>query len=87
MITFKFYLDSTKVNLNLVWVFGEKFNTNLNYYLHKLIELNKKTNTIFIYYIFIVLLISLSLNTYFLTFLIENLDYLIDLHINIKNKR
>jgi hypothetical protein len=57
-------------------------NTSLNYYLIKLIQLNKKTSNVYIFIIFIILFISLAFNCYFITELYNNLDKFIDLHIN-----
>ena len=60
MILFKFYLDEEKVKFNLSILIGEKRNNNLNYYLIKLIQLNKKTSTVYIFIIFILLFIVLA---------------------------
>ena len=81
MILFKFYLNEEKVKFHLSSL-GDKMNNNLNYYLIKLIHLNKKTSTVYIFIIFIILFISLAFNCYFITELYNNLDKFVDLHIN-----
>jgi len=82
MILFKFYLNEDKVKLNLSSLIGDKMNNNLNYYLIKLIQLNKKTSTVYIFIIFIILFIVLGFDCYFITELYNNLDKFVDLHIN-----
>lgn len=84
IILFKFFLNEDKINLNLSSLIGEKLNKSLNYYLIKIIKLNKKTSTIYIFIIFIILFISLSFNSYFITELSNNLDNYINFHINLK---
>ena len=61
MILFKFYINEEKVKLNLSSLIGDKMNNNLNYYLIKLIQLNKKTSTVYIFIIFILLFICLGI--------------------------
>ena len=82
MILFKFYINEEKVKLNLSSLIGDKMNNNLNYYLIKLIQLNKKTSTVYIFITFILLFISLGYDCYFITVLYNNLDKIVDLHIN-----
>ena len=82
MKLFKFYLNEEKVKLNLSSLIGDKMNNNLNYYLIKLIQLNKKTSTVYIFIIFILLFICLGFDCYFITELYNNLDKFVDLHIN-----
>lgn len=84
MIIFKFYLDENKIKLNISNLLGNKLNDNLNYYLIKLIQLNKKTSAIYILMILIILLISLGFSCYFVTELYNNLDKFIELYINSK---
>ncbi|KAI0398634.1 hypothetical protein F4802DRAFT_340266 [Xylaria palmicola] len=81
IILFKFYLNEDKVKLNLSSLIGDKMNKNLNYYLIKLILLNKKTSTVYIFIILILLLIVLGFDGYFITELYNNLDKFVDLHI------
>lgn len=84
MILFKFYLSENKIKLNLSKFLGDKINKNLNFYLIKLIQLNKKTSAIYIIIILIIILISLAFSCYFVTELYNNIDKFIDLHINYK---
>lgn len=84
MILFKFFFEDN-IKLNFSRFIGEKFNNSLNYYLIKLIQLNKKTSTVYIFIIFIVLFIVLAFNIYFISQLYLNLDTFIDLHI--KNRK
>ena len=82
MILFKFYLNEEKVKLSFSGIIGDKMNKNLNYYLVKLIQLNKKTSTVYILITFILLFISLGYDCYFITELYNNLDKFVDLHVN-----
>lgn len=82
IILFKFFLNENNIKLNLSSLIGDKLNNSLNYYIIKIIKLNKKANTIFIFIIFIVLFIALAFNCYFITELYNNLDKFIELHIN-----
>jgi hypothetical protein len=82
MMLFKFYLNQDKVKFNLSSLIGDNLNNNLNYYLIKLIQLNKKTSTVYIFIIFILLFIALGFDCYFITELYNNLDKFVDLHIN-----
>lgn len=82
IILFKFYLNEEKVKFNLSSLIGDKMNNNLNYYLIKLIQLNRKTSTVYIFLIFILLFIALGFDAYFTTELYNNLDKFVDLHIN-----
>jgi hypothetical protein len=85
MILFKFFLNENKINLNLSSLIGgraSKFNNNLNYYLIKIIILNKKTSTVYIFIILFLLLVGLGFDCYFLNHLSINLDNLVNLHNN-----
>lgn len=82
MILFKFYLKEDKIKFNFSSIVGEKSNQNLNHYLIKLIQLNKKTSSLYIFIILILLFIALGYDCYFITQLYNNLDKFVDLHIN-----
>ena len=84
MLLFKNFLKEEEFKLNLSRLLGVKLNNNFNYYLIKLIQLNKKTSIVYIFIIFIVLFICLGFNCYFLTELYNNIDKFIDLHLNSK---
>ena len=82
IVLFKFYLNEDKIKLNFSSLIGDKLNNSLNYYLIKIIQLNKKTSNVYIFIIFIVLFISLGFEGYYITKLYNNLDKFVDLHIN-----
>ena len=85
MLAFKFIegpLDLNNVNLKWNHIIGDKFNKTLNYYLTKIIKLNKKTQTVYIFIILFLLFTGLGYNCYFVTELYNNLDLFIYLHIN-----
>jgi hypothetical protein len=84
ILLFKFYLNEESFKLNLSNFIGDKLNNNLNHYLIKIIQLNKKTSTIYVFIIFILLIIGLIFNCYFTTFLYENLDKFVEFHLSIK---
>jgi hypothetical protein len=63
---------------------GEKFNNSLEYYINKIISLNKKMSTIYIWLILFILIFSLSFSIYASHELYTNLDSYIIEHTNIK---
>lgn len=82
MILFKFYLNESKVKLNLSSLIGYKMNNYLNHYLIRLVQLNKKTSIVYIFITFFLLFIGLSFDCYFITELYNNLEIFVCLHIN-----
>lgn len=65
MILFKFFLNEYKINLNLSNFIGVKLNNNLNYYLIKIIKLNKKTTSVYIFITLFLILVGLGFDCYF----------------------
>jgi hypothetical protein len=84
-IIFKLYLNNN-IKLNLVNILGIKFNTNLEYYINKIILFNKKMSVIYIWLILIILVIGISLSIYASYDLYNNIDAYVNVHINFKNK-
>lgn len=82
IILFKFYLNEDKIKLNISSYVGDKFNDSLNYYLIKLIKLNKKTSSIYIFIIIFLLFIGLGFNCYFITELYNNFNKYLEIYIN-----
>jgi hypothetical protein len=85
ILLFKFYLKSS-IQLNYSHLIGNYLNSVLNYYLTKILQLNKQTSIIYIFIILIILIISLCFNCYFTTELYNNLDKFIELHSDITKK-
>ncbi len=75
-IIFKFHLKDD-VNLNILGV-------NINYYLNKIISLNKKMSVLYIWLILITLIIGLSFSAYACNDLCNNLESYINVHNNLK---
>lgn len=84
-LVFKFYF---KDNINLNWskLLGSNFNDRLQYYLNKIIKLNKKMSTIYIWIILIILIFGLSISAYACHDMYINIDKFIAVHNNIKGK-
>ena len=82
MIIFKFYLKEEKIKFNISNLIGVDLNNSLNYYLIKLIQLNKKTSSVYIFIILVLLLLFLAFDCYFISELYHNLDKFINNHIN-----
>ncbi len=84
-IIFKFYIKD-KVILNFSNKLGVTINNKLEYYINKIIMLNKKMSIIYIWVIIFILLCALSFSIYASDELFNNLDNYITVHNNIKNK-
>jgi Cytochrome b/b6/petB len=82
-IIFKLYLKDN-ITLKFSNILGKKFNTNLEYYINKIINLNKKMSTIYIWLTLLILIFSLSFSIYAAHELYSNLDGYITEHTNIK---
>jgi hypothetical protein len=84
-IIFKLHLkDNT--NLNLSNILGYKINNKLEYYLNKVIALNKKMSVIYIWIILVLLVLGLSFSALNCSELYTNIDSYILVHNNINNK-
>jgi hypothetical protein len=58
----------------------------LEYYINKIIMLNKKMSIFWIWLILIILLIGLLSDVYFIHIINADLDSYVNVHVNIKNK-
>ena len=85
-LIFKFYLKDN-VNLHLSKLLGNNLNNKMEYYLNKIIKLNKQMSVIWIWFGFIVLVVGLSISTYVNQNIYLNLDslliYIIDLNLTL----
>ena len=84
-ILFKIHFKDSII-FNLSWIIGDKFNKILEFYINKIIALNKKMSTIYIWLIIIILLAGLYTSIYAIHDLYINIDSYINVHINKKNK-
>lgn len=82
IILFKFYFKEESFKFDISAFVGDKFNANFNFYLIKLIQLNKKTSSVYIFIIFALLFIGLGFEGYFITQLYNHLDKFVDLHVS-----
>ncbi len=82
-IIFKLYLKHN-VKLNFSNILGISNNSKLEYYVNKIISLNKKMSTIYIWLIIIFVMVGLCLSTYVSSELLNNIDNYIIVHNNIK---
>lgn len=84
-IIFKLHLkDNIKLNLNSI--LGNKFNNSLEFYINKIIVLNKKMSTIYIWLTLITLILGLYSSIYATHDLYVNIDSYVNVYINLKNK-
>ena len=84
-ISFKFYLkDSIKWNLSSI--IGTKSNDKLEFYINKIILLNKKMSHVYIWFAIALIIIGLSFSAYASGELYNNIDGYIALHNSIKSK-
>jgi Cytochrome b/b6/petB len=84
-LIFKFYLKDN-VNLNFSKLLGKNLNDKLEYYINKIINLNKKMSSIYIWLILLIVIIGLCFLAYASFELYSNIDKYITVHNNIKNK-
>ncbi len=82
-IIFKLYLKHNVI-LNFSNILGISNNSKLEYYVNKIISLNKKMSTIYIWLIIIFVMVGLCLSTYVSSELLNNIDNYIIVHNNIK---
>ena len=83
-IIFKLYKDN--VNLNITKLVGVNLNNKINYYINKIIYLNKKMNSVYILIIIIILLFAISIIGYTCGDLYNNIDMYVSVHNSFKNK-
>ena len=78
-IIYKLYLKDN-IKLNLTSILGVKLNNTLEYYINKMITLNKKISIIYIWLIFIIVISALSCSIYISYGLYNNIDRFIAFH-------
>jgi hypothetical protein len=78
-ILFKFYMKEN-TSLKLSNILGKSFNDKLEYYLNKIIVLNKKMSNIYIVFIIILLITGLSFSAYASGELYNNINHYILVH-------
>jgi Cytochrome C and Quinol oxidase polypeptide I len=77
-ILFRFHLkDNIKVNL---FMLSNNINNGLEYYLNKVIKLNKKMSIVYIWIILITLVLGLSFSAYTCNDLYSNINSYVDVH-------
>jgi len=84
-ILFKLHLKDN-IKLNLSSILGNKFNEGLEFYINKIIILNKKMSTIYIWLTLIIIIMGLYYSAYTLYDLYTNIDSYINVYINLRNK-
>ena len=82
-IIYKLYLKHN-IKLNFSNILGISNNSKLEYYVNKIISLNKKMSTIYIWLIIIFVMVGLCVSTYVSSELLNNIDNYIIVHNNIK---
>lgn len=84
-IIFKFFIKDS-INLNFSSVLGNNLNKRLEFYINKIILLNKKMSSIYILIILLLLLFSMGLICYICSDIYSNLDMYISVHNSLINK-
>jgi hypothetical protein len=84
-ILFKFSFHD-KIKLNLSTIIGTKLNNNLEYYMNKIITLNKKMSFFWIWFILIILLMALLIDIYTIHSINIDLDSYINEYIDLRKK-
>lgn len=72
------------IKLNLSDTIGVKLNSNLEYYINKIIFLNKKMSIVYIWLALISIICGLSFSIYASSDLLEKIDDYIAVHNNMK---
>lgn len=81
-IVFKFHFKDY-INLKLSWILGNDLNKSFEYYINKIIILNKKMSVIYIWLIIIVLIFGLYSSLYAIQDLHTNIDSYVNVYINL----
>ena len=84
-IIFKLHLKDS-IKLNLSNILSVKVNNNLEYYINKIIILNKKMSVFFIWLILILIILALSISIFVSDDLFNNIDNYIAVHNHFWNK-
>ncbi len=83
-IFFKLHKDNIQVNFSVIT--GSKLNNKLEFYINKIIMLNKKMSTIYIWLILIILLVGLYSSVYGLHDIYINIESYVNVYNNLKTK-
>jgi hypothetical protein len=75
---FQFFINKNKIELSNI--IGIKFNNSLNYYLDKILLINKKMSNIYIIIIIVLLVLILMFNIYINNELITDIDNYVKVH-------
>jgi len=81
LVVFKLYFKD-KVNLNLSRLLGNNANNKLEFYLNKIIKLNKQMSVVWIWFGFVTIMFGLSISAYALYSICVNIDSSINVHIS-----
>ena len=80
-LVFKLYFKE-KVSLNLSILIGKNANNKLDFYLNKIIKLNKQMSVVWIWFGFVTIMFGLSISAYALYNICVNMDSFINVHIS-----
>ena len=86
ILAIQLIIRSTPDKVNLVLFKNTRFNSNINYYLNKIIALNKKMNIIYLFLVIILLLYGLALIIYIENEIYTNIDMYVSIYNNLKKK-
>jgi len=78
-LVFKLYFKEN-INLKLSKLLGNSTNIKIEFYLNKIIKLNKRMSVLWIWFGSIIIMFGLSINTYVLRDILVNLDSYINIH-------
>ena len=71
------------INLNLLKLLGNNANKKIEFYLNKIIKLNKQMSVVWIWFGFITIMFGLSISIYALHNICANMDSFINVHISL----
>jgi len=83
-LIFKLYFKD-KINLNLSKLLGDNTNNKIEFYLNKIIKLNKQMSIVWILFGFITLIFGLSISAYAIHDICVNIDSYINIHNELKS--
>lgn len=84
-LVFKFQFKDN-IKLNLTRILGEKLNNSLEFYVNKLLKINKKVSTMYIWLILVSVIFALGTSIFFIHDIITNLDKYITKYESMKDK-
>ena len=83
-LVFKLYFKDS-IKINLINLLSKNINIKLEYYLNKLIRLNKQMSIVWIWFGFVTVMFGLSISVYAIHDILINLDSYVNIHVKLNS--